>query len=86
MHAADPQRQRHGVSKNPFETIGGLAVGAALILLIRNGLGRRPRPRPHPDTPASGAQGPLPGVEGGAERVARDPHANDHGDQRHPRP
>ncbi|TVQ88219.1 MAG: carbon monoxide dehydrogenase [Chromatiaceae bacterium] len=43
-----PQRQRHGVAKNLAEGIGGLMVGAALVLLL--GALRRSR---HPQPPAS---------------------------------
>jgi len=35
MSIDGPQRQRHGVSKNLVEGIGGALVGAALVLLIR---------------------------------------------------
>lgn len=30
-----PQRQRHGVTKNLVEGLGGLLVGAAAVLLLR---------------------------------------------------
>jgi hypothetical protein len=35
------QRQRHGVAKNLAEGIGGLVVGAALVVLIRGMLKQR---------------------------------------------
>ncbi|MCF7992383.1 MAG: carbon monoxide dehydrogenase [Thiohalocapsa sp.] len=35
------QRQRHGVAKNLAEGIGGLVVGAALVVMIRSALKHR---------------------------------------------
>jgi hypothetical protein len=43
MAAQGLQRQRHGVSKNLLEIVGGLVVGAALVLLALN-LTKRQRP------------------------------------------
>ena len=58
------QRQRHGVHKNLAEGIGGVLVGAALVLLLRQLLARRQSPaRPSP---------PAPGPAGG-EAPARTP-------------
>jgi hypothetical protein len=36
-----PQRQRHGVTKARVEGLGGLLVGAALVLLARSVLASR---------------------------------------------
>lgn len=41
-----PQRHRHGVYKNLFDVIGGLAVGAAAVLLLRGLARRREAPAP----------------------------------------
>jgi hypothetical protein len=35
------QRQRHGVAKNLAEGVGGLVVGAALVVMIRSALKHR---------------------------------------------
>lgn len=35
------QRQRHGVHKHLAEGIGGVIVGAALVLLLRNRMHKR---------------------------------------------
>jgi hypothetical protein len=45
----EPQRQRHGVTKNLVEGLGGVIVGAAAVLLLRRWL------RPH--EPAGGGAG-----------------------------
>lgn len=51
------QRQRHGVSKNLAEGIGGLLVGAAAVLLLRAWV--RPRAARAPSTPeATSPQAP----------------------------
>lgn len=50
------QRQRHGVTKNLVEGIGGLLFGAAAVLLLREWLSRRGAiPAPVPVSAAPGA-------------------------------
>jgi len=46
------QRQRHGVTKNLVEGIGGAIVGAALVILIGTLREKRPRDEQRPP-PAS---------------------------------
>jgi hypothetical protein len=41
-NADGPQRQRHGVTKNLVEGIGGALVGAAAVLLLRSLFKDRP--------------------------------------------
>lgn len=41
MSRSSPQRHQHGVRKNLVEGIGGLLVGAALVLLVRDIVSRR---------------------------------------------
>ncbi|WP_058554299.1 hypothetical protein [Thiohalocapsa sp. ML1] len=42
------QRQRHGVAKNLYESIGGIVVGSALVVLARGLLQHRRRTAPAP--------------------------------------
>ncbi|AGA91594.1 hypothetical protein Thimo_2897 [Thioflavicoccus mobilis 8321] len=46
------QRQRHGVHKHLAEGVGGVLVGAAVVLLLR-GLFRKPDPRAPAAAPTS---------------------------------
>lgn len=67
-----PKRQRHGVSKNLIEGIGGLLVGAAAVLLLRAWLSprtatapsmapeARPQAMPTPPAPAKTRRHPSP--------------------------
>jgi|OM-RGC.v1.034856056 hypothetical protein len=55
------QRQRHGVVKNLAEGVGGVVVGAALVVLVRGllrrqctGGGATPRALPGNGNPVSG--------------------------------
>ncbi len=48
------QRQRHGVAKNLAEGIGGLVVGAALVLLTRGLMKHRARSQ-SPSAPTASA-------------------------------
>ena len=41
MSRSAPQRHQHGVKKNLVEGIGGVLVGAALVLLLRGLVKRR---------------------------------------------
>jgi ABC-type uncharacterized transport system permease subunit len=45
---AGQQRQRHGVAKNIAEGVGGVVVGAALVVLARHLLRRRDQQRAAP--------------------------------------
>jgi hypothetical protein len=49
----EPQRQRHGVTKNLVEGLGGVIVGAAAVLLLRRWL----RPHEPAAAPAGGSAG-----------------------------
>lgn len=70
------QRQRHGVTKHLAEGIGGLLVGAAAVLLLRQWLNRRSEIRaPVSVTAADGA---------GTATVATDPPAGALGRPRQP--
>lgn len=55
------QRQRHGVKKNLAEGIGGLVVGAALVVLI--GQLRRRRAKTPPTRPDATASNESPTME-----------------------
>ena len=50
MSSYGPQRQRHGVTRNLVDGIGGLVVGAAVVLLAAQWLKRR---QPQPAAAAS---------------------------------
>jgi len=50
----DPQRQRHGVTKNLVEGLGGVLVGAAAVLLLRSLF----RDRSSMSAPAAALPGP----------------------------
>ncbi|MFE8035466.1 carbon monoxide dehydrogenase [Thiohalocapsa marina] len=57
MSSDGPQRQRHGVRKNMVEGVGGVIVGAALVVMAVSLLKRRraapaPQPEPAGDTTA----------------------------------
>jgi hypothetical protein len=45
---AGQQRQRHGVTKNLVEGVGGFVVGAALVLLLRGLHKQRAGSKPEP--------------------------------------
>lgn len=55
------QRQRHGVAKNLAEGVGGLVVGAALVVLTRSllrqrrGVGATPEALPRAADPSASA-------------------------------
>lgn len=53
------QRQRHGAAKNLAEGLGGVFVGAALVVLIGSTLKRRRAHLPEP-APSSTGAGHLP--------------------------
>ncbi|AFL73347.1 hypothetical protein [Thiocystis violascens] len=49
MSSSSQQRHRHGVTKNLVEGIGGVLVGAALVLLMRGIVKRRAAEKPAAD-------------------------------------
>lgn len=61
MSIGESQRQRHGVSKNLVESVGGVILGAALVLLATRLLrSRAARPATvAPDSPDTHAAPPT---------------------------